>query len=138
MEIITNAPVQEDFYDATGRKTTRRVAPKRNVATKTAVRRVAPKTAVRRVAPTTSTKIGKQIKKPIRKPIRKYPPVQDKNLLILDQKPLFNQNKVSVTPDVEVKKGLSKGAKIGIAVGVAVVLGIIGFVVYKKMKKGGK
>jgi len=33
-------------------------------------------------------------------------------------------------------KEMSKGAKIGIAVGVAVLLGIIGFVVYKKMKKG--
>jgi hypothetical protein len=40
-------------------------------------------------------------------------------------------------PDSEpVKEGLSKGAKIGIAVGVAVVLGIVGFIVYKKMKKG--
>lgn len=33
------------------------------------------------------------------------------------------------------EKGMSTGAKIGIAVGVAVVLGIIGFVIYKKMKK---
>jgi hypothetical protein len=32
--------------------------------------------------------------------------------------------------------GLSKGAKIGIAVGVVVVLGIVGFIVYKKMSKG--
>jgi hypothetical protein len=38
-------------------------------------------------------------------------------------------------PDGEtVKEGLSKGAKIGIAVGVVVILGIVGFIVYKKMK----
>lgn len=33
------------------------------------------------------------------------------------------------------KKGMSMTAKVGIGVGVAVVLGIIGFVIYKKMKK---
>jgi len=42
------------------------------------------------------------------------------------------------TPSGGSEKGMSTGAKIGIAVGVVVVLGIIGFVVYKKMKKGGK
>jgi hypothetical protein len=35
-----------------------------------------------------------------------------------------------------VKEGLSKTAKIGIAVGVVVVLGIVGFIVYKKMSAG--
>jgi hypothetical protein len=34
------------------------------------------------------------------------------------------------------KTPLSKGAKIGIAVGVVVVLGVVGFIVYKKMSKG--
>lgn len=33
------------------------------------------------------------------------------------------------------EKGLSTGAKVGIAVGVVAVLGIVGFIVYKKMKK---
>ena len=34
----------------------------------------------------------------------------------------------------EPKKGLSMGVKIGIGVGVAVVLGVVGFIIYKKMK----
>lgn len=34
-----------------------------------------------------------------------------------------------------VKTGMSSGAKIGIVLGIAAVVGIIGFVVYKKMKK---
>ena len=44
------------------------------------------------------------------------------------------------TPEEEPKKGLSMGAKIGIGVGVAVVLGVVGFIIYKKMKgkKAGK
>lgn len=48
--------------------------------------------------------------------------------------------KSSAPPIEEPKKGLSMGAKIGIGVGVAVVLGIVGFVIYKKMKgnKSGK
>jgi hypothetical protein len=37
-------------------------------------------------------------------------------------------------PDKEVKEGMSKGVKIGIAVGVVVILGVVGFIVYKKMK----
>jgi hypothetical protein len=38
------------------------------------------------------------------------------------------------------EKGLSKGMKIGIAVGVVLILGVVGFIVYKKMsaKKLGK
>jgi hypothetical protein len=37
-------------------------------------------------------------------------------------------------PEAEPKKGLSLGVKIGIGVGAAVVLGVIGFIIYKKMK----
>ncbi len=35
---------------------------------------------------------------------------------------------------VEDKKGLSTGAKIGIGVGIVAVIGVIGFIVYKRMK----
>jgi hypothetical protein len=48
--------------------------------------------------------------------------------------------KSTAPPIEEPKKGLSMGAKIGIGVGVLVVLGVVGFIVYKKMKgnKAGK
>jgi Sec-independent protein translocase protein TatA len=48
--------------------------------------------------------------------------------------------KSTAPPIEEPKKGLSMGAKIGIGVGVAVVLGVVGFIIYKKMKgnKAGK
>lgn len=38
-------------------------------------------------------------------------------------------------PAAEEKTGMSTGLKIGIGVGIVAVLGVIGFVVYKKMKK---
>ena len=36
------------------------------------------------------------------------------------------------------KPGMSTGAKVGIAVGILALLGVIGFVVYKKMKANKK
>lgn len=42
------------------------------------------------------------------------------------------------TPQAETSQGMSTGAKIGIGVGVVVLLGVIGFVIYKKMKNKGK
>ncbi len=42
-------------------------------------------------------------------------------------------NKNTAAPE---EKGMSTGAKVGIAVGIAAVLGVIGFVIYKKSKKG--
>lgn len=45
----------------------------------------------------------------------------------------------SNTPQADAPQGMSKGLKIGLIVGGVVVLGIIGFVIYKKViKKGGK
>lgn len=38
-------------------------------------------------------------------------------------------------PATDTNAGMSMGAKIGIGVGVAVVLGIVGFIIYKKTKK---
>ena len=41
-------------------------------------------------------------------------------------------------PIEEPKAGMSMGVKIGIGVGIAVVLGVVGFIIYKKVKKGKK
>ncbi len=40
----------------------------------------------------------------------------------------------SSAPKESKSKGMSTGAKVGIAIGVIVVLGVVGFVIYKKMK----
>lgn len=50
--------------------------------------------------------------------------------------PVVETAKTTPTNETAPKKPMSKGAKIGIVVGAIVVFGVIGFMVYKKMKKG--
>ena len=121
MEVITKNPVVsvvvDDFYDVKGGGAKRVVQG----------RQVAPK----RVAPVGKKPIGKKTIKP-------KPKAPNKSGIgshvIVGGTP--NVNISTSTP--EPKKGMSMGVKIGIGVGIAVVLGVIGLVVYKKMKNKKK
>jgi len=68
-------------------------------------------------------------KKKTTKVVEKTPEVVKEEVTVVEQAPVV----VTPTPMPEAPKGMSKGAKIGIVVGVVAILGVVGFMMYKKM-----
>jgi hypothetical protein len=71
-------------------------------------------------------------KKETTKAVEKTPEVVKEEVKVEETMPVMAAP-IAQTPIVEAPKGMSKGAKIGIAVGIVAVLGVVGFMVYKKM-----
>ena len=71
-------------------------------------------------------------KKETTKVVEKTPEVVKEEVKVEETMPVMAAP-IAQTPIVEAPKGMSKGAKIGIAVGIVAVLGVVGFMVYKKM-----
>jgi hypothetical protein len=119
-----------DYYDnASGKKSKGRV--RRGEGTfGTVAKNLFSKEAIAGRQALRKTKLQTPTKKTTKKVVQKAPEVIKEEVKVVENAPLVVTP--PPTPVVEAPKGMSTGVKIGIAVGV-VVLGVVGFMVYKKM-----
>jgi hypothetical protein len=132
----------EDFYDASGKRRRRKkssgggiLGTKRGEGTfGTVVKNLFSKEAIAGRQKNRAEKRRLEAAKPKKettKAVEKTPEVVKEEVKVEETMPIMAAP-VAQTPIVEAPKGMSKGAKIGIAVGIVAVLGVVGFMVYKK------
>lgn len=130
--------VGEDYYDATGKRRKKSSGGRvrrgegtfgtvsKNLFSKEAISQRQKNRAEKR-----RLEAGKG-KKDTTKVIEKTPEVVKEEIKVTETTPVV----VTPTPIIDAKpEGMSKGAKVGIVVGVLAILGVVGFMIYKKAKK---